>query len=85
MLRPTRDQLLVEDLPDNLTCEMGIVLLVRNSPLSRKKVLAKGPGVYGDIEVGDVVHVQGGPSGIEIDSKIRLVSEQICMCVEKEE
>ena len=88
MMRPRKNLILAEYLPDELTTEAGITLLSCSSVgkiHSRVLVHATGPDVTGDIAEGSIVWVQGQGSGIKVDDNLYLISDEICEMVEIEE
>lgn len=92
-IRPLRNDLLVEFLsPPEQEGTLWIPdeARLRKDPYTRAKVLALGPDLEEDIDVGDIIWVEGHRSGIklkpiDVNDNLFLVSETICIAIEDDE
>ena len=85
MIKPMRDQLLIENVKEEEEVVNGIALPFKARELSRKKVLAVGPDVWDNIKVGDIVLSPGKTSGVDMGDDTYLISEEICYAIEEGE
>lgn len=92
MFRPLRNDILVEMLDPEFKSKLVIPPkhMSRLTPYTRARVLALGPHVKEDIQINDVIWIEGQRSGFKVNTldlhdNTYVVNEEICIAKEEKE